>query len=337
MLTRSPCPPPRAAQVMTAARAGIPEPLVSRRGWQRLLETAGRAPAGLRWSRLLIECRLDDPLSLADLSFQIGPPASCLPPRPAWLRTHLALGGLEYDSAKDARLAPSRFFTPAHVLEPSRPWEACRADTLRILARLRTWLRTGACAADAFAAADVAVRSLPEGCKVRQIGVMESRNPIGLRLCLSGFERLPGPRLNAWLNGTGYGQIATVLERSRDRLVPVSGHLDLAVDFPAASVNRAGWEIQLARRNPAAEAKWTLLLTLLDRYAPFRPGRKRALRAVYGYLRVPGWERAGDRTARFLVFNVNHFKLVFDARRGAAAKAYLSIVPYDKAVDVQDV
>lgn len=313
------------------ARSVIPDALVSRRGWSRLRQVARVVPGGLSRAPILMECRLDARSSLADVSFEVAPHLSCLGPLSSDVRSRLAMGWLEFDSGVDPGRAPSRFFTPAHVLDPSRSWDACRSQVLDLLRRLDRTVGGRSAATHRFTAAETAIRRLPTGCKVRQIGLMESRSPIGIRLCLSGFDKVSGPILAGWLEATGYGGLACALERSRDVLKPLSDHLDLAVDAVDGDGSRAGWEIQLSRRNPRTEERWPRLLGALGRYARLRPEKKRALLNVFGSLRIPAWEDAGEPGAHFLVFCVNHLKVVFDAHRGTAVKAYLKIAPYRKA------
>lgn len=312
------------------ARPLVPDALVSRGGWCRLRQVARVVPAGLSRAPILIECRLDARSSLADVSFEVAPHLSCLGPLSGEVRSRLAMGWLEFDSGADPGRAPSRFFTPAHVLEPSRPWDACRSEVLDLLRAMGETIGGRSAATDRFAAAETAIRLLPSGCKVRQIGLMESRSPIGIRLCLSGFEQVPGPILAGWLEAAGYRGLAGALERSRDVLRPLSDHLDLAVDAVDGDGSRAGWETQLSRRNPATEERWPRLLEALGRYARLRPEKKRALLNVFGSLLMPAWEDAGEPGTHFLVFCVNHLKVVFDAHRGTAVKAYLKVAPYRK-------
>jgi hypothetical protein len=308
----------------------IPDALVSRRGWCRLRQVARVVPGSLSRAPILIECRLDARSSLADVSFEVAPHLPCLGPLSGDVRSRLAMGWLEFDSGAEPSRAPSRFFTPAHVLDPSRPWDACRTEVLDLLRRLGRTVGDRSAATHRFAAADTAIRRLPAGCKVRQIGLMESRSPIGIRLCLSGFEDVPGPILGGWLDAAGYPGLAGALERSRDLLKPLSDHLDLAVDAVDGDGSRAGWEIQLSRRNPRTETRWPRLLRALGQYARLRPEKERALSNVFGSLRIPAWEDAGEPGAHFLVFCVNHLKVVFDVHRGTAVKAYLKVAPHRK-------
>ncbi|MBP7570716.1 MAG: hypothetical protein KBA95_11710 [Acidobacteria bacterium] len=313
------------------ARPVIPDALISRRGWCRLRQVAGVVPEGLSRAPALIECRLDARSSLADVSFEVAPHLPCLGPLACDVRSRLAMGWLEFDSGTEPGRAPSRFFTPAHVLEPSRPWEVCRSEVLDLLLRIRETAGGRTAANDRFAAAETAIHRLPAGCKVRQIGLMEARSPIGIRLCLSGFENVPGPILVEWLEGAGYRGLAGALGRSRDVLRSLSDHLDLAVDAVDGNGSRAGWEVQLSRRNPRTEERWPRLLAALGLYAPLRPEKERALLNVFGSLRMPGWEDAAEPGACFLVFCINHLKVVFDSHRGSAVKAYLKVASYRKA------
>jgi hypothetical protein len=319
--------------LVRSASAGIPSALVSREGWRRLRGAASRLPRDLSPRSLLLECRLDRRNSLADLSYQVAADSPCLQPLPPGTIERLAMGWLELDSGTDPCLAPSRFFTPAYTLDPVRASELCRSDALALLGVLAAGLGGGALAPAAFDGAERAVRNLPEGCKVRQVGLMESRRPAGLRLCLSGFATVPRHTLLDFLAATGHGTVAADLANSRDGLVAASDYLDLAIDVPAAAGERSGWEAQLARRNPAAEPRWARLLEYLDGCSRLRPEKARALGRVYGSLRMAAREAtAPDAVAQFLVFSVNHLKVVFDGRRGPSVKAYLAVVPYQKVL-----
>jgi len=328
--------PRNPGSLVRAARAGIPAALISRRGWERLLRAARGTPRDLSPTSILLECRLDRRSSLADLSYQVDAASPWLQPLPAGVNQRLAMGWLEFDSGIDPGLAPSRFFTPAYALDPSRPSDSCRADALALLQKLETQSAASPAGsgpgAKTLGAAEQAIRRLPDGCKVRQIGLMESRTPVGLRLCLSGFDgSVSTGTLKDYLEETGYGAVAGDLARSRDGLVPLSDYLDLSIDVPPSAGDRSGWEIQLSRRNPAAEGRWTGLLEYLDGYVRLRPEKVEALLRVRGSRRMPAWEEAPPAgSAHFLVFHVNHLKLLFDRRLGPSVKAYLGVVPYQK-------
>ena len=320
--------------LIRAARAGVTAVLVSRRGWQRLLGAARGVPRDLSPLSMLLECRVDRRNALADVSFQVAATSPHLASQPG-LAERLAMGWLEYDSGVDPDLPPSRFFTPAYTRQPARPADVCRTEAAGILRALAAASAPGPPGnrldARTVADAERAIRALPATCKVRQIGLMESRTPVGLRLCLSGFDGhgISCGSLGDYLAVNGYAAVADDLTRSREGLLPVSDHLDLSLDVPPTAGVRAGWEIQLSRRNHAREPRWAALFEYLETWAHLWPGKREALTRVCGSRRAPVPEaRSTNPEACFLVYHVNHLKLAFDRVRGRSIKAYLGVVPY---------
>ena len=171
-----------------------------------------------------------------------------------------------------------------------------------------------------------AVRRLPAGARIFQIGAMQTRGDVMLRLCINHLSASDAP---AWLQAQGWSGDAQALDAALAALVPLIRVLALDVDYTAAGIGpKIGIECYLQWAN-LDHAQWRPLLAHvggLGLSVPSKCDAVSAFPAKTEYSLREQWQRSEDDVLFPVVFrNIHHVKLSFIDRAFQEAKAYLGI------------
>lgn len=173
---------------------------------------------------------------------------------------------------------------------------------------------------------DRAVRSLPEGARVFQIGAMDLRGDVRLRLCAGPVA----PDMTAgWLTSIGWPGDGAALDAFVRRVEPLADRFALDFDLTPTGVGpKVGLECYRTVGDVDA-ARWTVLFDML-RAEGLVVGQKRAaVDAFPARTRFASAEymSQGDGSYIYpaLVRAVHHIKVGFERDRATDAKGYLGV------------
>ncbi len=224
----------------------------------------------------------------------------------------------------------------SHV--PSVFVSAAGEPPIRTATRLRTALGLAPPTRDQGARLDHLDR-LPHAARVFQIGVMRSRDPELLRICVKGCPRnglLDVLRACGWLGDAAHANLAVVLDGVAQGFDPLRIGLDLHPDGSCAA--SFGLELPPARvYHDHLERRWVRPLERLVQAGLCSADERRALLEFHGNARgndaIPVWPFHHDLFAYAILerepqvrWGLHHLKLVVRDGAAAAAKAYFGFV-----------
>ncbi len=171
-----------------------------------------------------------------------------------------------------------------------------------------------------------AVRHLPPGARIFQLGAMQTRGEVMLRLCINHLARKDVP---AWLQAQGWQGDAEALGAALLAISPLVRVVAIDVDYTAAGIGpKIGVECYL-QWTDTDPAQWQPLLDHVSALG-LCVGAKRAAIAAFPAkteFSVKGWLQQPEDGAMFpVVFqNIHHVKVSFLDGAFREAKAYLGI------------
>ena len=355
----------RADAYLAVARALIPNALISDEGYRRILQTAAGLPSRLAHFYGLLEFPLDDAFPLADLSYAIHNDSGCYDLlRPEWSRRGmdepvwqhavaltsgicsatsglvqvLRSSGIEFDCSKDPNMCPAIFMTPVHC----GSGEKSRANEGRMVKTVANLLGEKAYPRPLLEKTLEIITSLPSGSRISQFGIMLSRDPVAVRLCCEGLDRMAADKLAGFLKQAGYGGVSDMAISYRDMLSAPRGTMDLAIDADPSPEARLGWEIGFKNHSPAAEPGWQTTLDNIAQTEGCSASKIEAFLDTRNYMRIadnpeawPGdirryWKKHKRECCSYIVVNPNHIKLILGGGGMVKAKGYLRITHYWK-------
>jgi hypothetical protein len=173
-----------------------------------------------------------------------------------------------------------------------------------------------------LAAIERAVRHLPPGARVFQVGAMRTRGDVMLRLCVNRLSPSDAP---AWLEAQGWAGDAAAFRSAIDGVAPLVRVVAIDVDYTAAGIGpKIGIECYL-QWGELDRAQWQPLLARVSALGLCVPSKREAVSAFPAKtdFKAP---RVEDGVLFPVVYrNIHHVKLSFVGRAFREAKAYLGI------------
>jgi hypothetical protein len=238
--------------------------------------------------------------------------------RNVWIEFDLRAAAMS-DPPADALLAPSVFWGPREVGRTE--WSAFTALAALVGEAFDPFPRT--LPLDALAAA---VAGLPDGARLFQVGAMQARGDVVLRLCVN---RLAADRVPDWLDAQGWRGDAGRLDDALRALAGMSRVIAIDLDYTAAGVGpKIGVECYQHWSSLSA-ADWQPLLDHVTALGLCRPAKRDALAAFPAATEFSVQEqmaKAADGLMFPVVYrNLHHIKLTFVGEAFRDAKAYLGV------------
>ncbi|MER6916135.1 hypothetical protein ABT354_31065 [Streptomyces sp. NPDC000594] len=223
---------------------------------------------------------------------------------------------LEFDlHAATATRPPSVFLGPRELLG------ADRGPAVELLVTRLAGLTGTVPAPGAHRSLARCLARLPPGAGVFQAGLMRSRTPSPLRLCVTGLRpghAVPYAVAAGWPGDAG--RAAGLLARVGSQV----DRVDVALDLADRVGPTLGLELSFVpKRRPAREPRWALLVDELVRTGLCERPVGDALLAYAGHAPAPAPSSGGPPAV--LLRGLNHVKLTLRADGTLSAKAYLSV------------
>ncbi|MBE7514163.1 MAG: FAD-binding oxidoreductase [Anaerolineales bacterium] len=334
------------ADTLTTYAPHLPPALITPDAAAEMLRIAGYFPHSLA-SIFVLEHRLASDNPQLDLSFCIrrgddglsilsgGIPAEWLI-SPAWAGAaafcqrwadtsstlHREIGHVwfEFDAAGGGIPQPGLYFGTPFEGDTMRHW---RGDLGWLTDEALLLLRGAALPDRLVATLQRCIGTLPDvGGEIFEVGMMLSRDPDFVRLCLT---HIPSTRIPDYLAAVGWtGDFAAV--RHALSLLEGADSVELYIDVGTALLPRAGLEARLTPGKSAtaedAAARWQTLLDRLVEAGLAAPDKGAGMLAWEGATTgtLPG-ETAPARLWRM----ISHIKIVIAPQRPLEAKGYLSM------------
>jgi hypothetical protein len=167
-----------------------------------------------------------------------------------------------------------------------------------------------------------AVRQLPPGARVFQVGAMQTRGDVMLRVCVN---RLSPADVPAWLRTQGWNGDADALDVALGDVAPLVRLVALDVDYTASGIGpKIGFECY-QHWNDLAPTQWQPLLTHVSGLGLCVPSKRDAV-ASFPAKTESASPRAEDGVLFPVIYrNIHHVKLSFIGDAFREAKAYLGI------------
>ncbi|MER7044954.1 hypothetical protein [Streptomyces jumonjinensis] len=213
---------------------------------------------------------------------------------------------------------PSAFLGARGVLgADQKPAAHLLAGRLEELTRSRLAPGTRACLARCLA-------PLPAGAGIFQAGLMSSRTPSALRICVTGLRHqdiVPYARAAGWPGDSARaGRLVAGAGAATDRI-------DVDLDLTEEVGPTLGLELSFVpKRRPGREPRWARLVDELVRTGLSTRPAGDALLGFAGHDRIEPSPAAGPGgRIEVLARGLNHLKLTLRPDGGCSAKAYLSV------------
>jgi hypothetical protein len=223
------------------------------------------------------------------------------------------------DPPEDALLTPSVFWGPSELGRDG--WAEFTALAALVRDRFDPFPR--ALPLDALAAA---VAALPEGARLFQLGAMQARGDVLLRLCVNRLapEAVPG-----WLAAQGWPGDAARLGEALAAVAAMSRVVAIDLDYTGAGIGpKVGVECYQDWSSLAPQ-QWRPLLDHVSGLGLCRPGKREALAGYPSVTEFSAREQvqgAADGLMFPVIYrNLHHVKLSFTGDAFGDAKAYLGV------------